>query len=184
MDKHLASLDSAVFKPILKQLSEPLILPNLTRFYLLSAASISLIRNSGLCPNNHQSYGLFHITEDQHQTLWDKQLVRSPDKASLIRGLASQHQFLQTPHHELIINLNYATAIAAFALSLHPKIQQTTLSLHQQIALLNEVFPGFKGVHRKEWQQAQTRLSQEQDTEHLLSSTQNKEKAQSIAACA
>jgi hypothetical protein len=34
--------------------------------------------------------------------------------ASLVRGLASQHDFLSQPHAELATNLSYATAIAWF----------------------------------------------------------------------
>jgi hypothetical protein len=39
--------------------------------------------------------------------------------ASLVRGLASQHDFLAQPHAELATNLSYATAIAWFMYARH-----------------------------------------------------------------
>lgn len=35
-----------------------------------------------------------------------------PERASRVRGLASQHAFLAAPHLELTVNLRYSTAIA------------------------------------------------------------------------
>ena len=44
-----------------------------------------------------------------------------PDIASLVRGLASQRDFLDHPHAELTTNLSYATAIAWFNYARHPE---------------------------------------------------------------
>lgn len=56
--------------------------------------------------------GLYHLSPQTHQAVWDKYLINYPDLASRVRGLASQRGFLSNPHGELITNLNYATAIA------------------------------------------------------------------------
>ncbi len=60
----------------------------------------------------HHGHGLYGIKETCHLQLWDHYLARSPDLASQVRGLASQHAFLVSPHLELTVNLRYATAIA------------------------------------------------------------------------
>ncbi|QJD57785.1 hypothetical protein HG264_02095 [Pseudomonas sp. gcc21] len=56
--------------------------------------------------------GPYAIPPALHIELWDNYLAHSPDQASLVRGLASQHCFLKNPHAELGFNLAYATAIA------------------------------------------------------------------------
>ena len=55
---------------------------------------------------------LYSIPERRHQQLWDNYLALDPDLASRVRGLASQHAFLDGPHLELTVNLRYSTAIA------------------------------------------------------------------------
>lgn len=77
---------------------------------LLGAAA----SQSSLCSelDDNLGHGLFRITEQRHQQLWDNHLALDPDLASQIRGLASQHAFLASPHIELTVNLRYATAIA------------------------------------------------------------------------
>jgi hypothetical protein len=62
--------------------------------------------------DSRRGHGLYRITEYRHQHLWDNYLALDPDRASLVRGLASQHAFLKGPHLELTVNLRYATAIA------------------------------------------------------------------------
>ena len=62
--------------------------------------------------SNIKGAGLYRITELTHTQVWDEFLVTDPELASLMRGLASQQQFLKFPHHELITNLGYATGIA------------------------------------------------------------------------
>jgi hypothetical protein len=56
--------------------------------------------------------GIFSIDSETHRDVWDNFLAFDPDKASFIRGIASQREFLKEPDHELITNLAYATAIA------------------------------------------------------------------------
>ncbi|MDX1692992.1 MAG: hypothetical protein R3208_04465 [Ketobacteraceae bacterium] len=56
--------------------------------------------------------GIFSIDSGTHREVWDNFLAFDPDKASYIRGTASQREFLKEPDHELITNLVYATAIA------------------------------------------------------------------------
>ncbi|MDO6682524.1 MULTISPECIES: hypothetical protein [unclassified Oceanobacter] len=72
--------------------------------------------------NNHDSTSLYPIDNDLHQQIWDQYLAFNPDQASLIRGLASQRQFLIDPHHELKTNLSYATAIAWAVFIAYPQI--------------------------------------------------------------
>jgi hypothetical protein len=56
--------------------------------------------------------GVFQISPQSHQRIWDHYLAKDPDLASKIRGLASQREFLCHPHAELATNLSYNTAIA------------------------------------------------------------------------
>jgi hypothetical protein len=77
---------------------------------LLGAAASQSALGSAL--DDHQGHGLYRISDQRHQQLWDLHLARDPDLASLVRGLASQHAFLAAPHLELTVNLRYATAIA------------------------------------------------------------------------
>lgn len=65
-----------------------------------------------LCSPQIEALGLYGLTAKAHWLLWDTYLVNNPDLASKIRGLASQHQFLQKPDYELITNLTYASAVA------------------------------------------------------------------------
>ena len=60
--------------------------------------------------------GLFAMTPQWHQHIWDTYLAFRPDLASDVRGFASQHFFLREPHRELANNQAYATAIATAAL--------------------------------------------------------------------
>lgn len=62
--------------------------------------------------NSDQGAGIYRISETTHIQVWDKYLVTDPELASRVRGLASQQQFLKSPHAELITNLSYATGIA------------------------------------------------------------------------
>jgi hypothetical protein len=58
------------------------------------------------------SLGMYGISREKHRHIWDDYLAFQPDLASRIRGLASQHAFLNNPEYELITNLAYSTAIA------------------------------------------------------------------------
>ena len=75
----------------------------------------------------HGTYGIFQISAEQHQCCWDHYLANDPCLASQVRGLASQHAFLEDPHLELAVNLRYATAIAWFLLEAqHIKLPAST----------------------------------------------------------
>lgn len=66
----------------------------------------------GSALHDRRGHGLYCIREPRHAALWEEYLAHDPDLASLVRGLASQHAFLRSPHLELTVNLRYATAIA------------------------------------------------------------------------
>ncbi len=66
----------------------------------------------GSALHDRRGHGLYRIGELRHAALWDHYLALDPELASLVRGLASQHAFLSSPHLELTVNLRYATAIA------------------------------------------------------------------------
>jgi len=66
----------------------------------------------GSALHDRRGHGLYCIREPRHSALWEEYLAHDPDLASLVRGLASQHAFLRSPHLELTVNLRYATAIA------------------------------------------------------------------------
>lgn len=59
-----------------------------------------------------KNLGLYGIDKILHRKIWDTWLVKDPELASRVRGMASQLEFLRGPHHELITNLAYSTAIA------------------------------------------------------------------------
>ncbi len=81
-----------------------------TEELLLTTAAME----SGFDPlcTRHGGIGIFQINPQQHRQIWDQHLAFEPDCASRVRGLASQHRFLQDPDQELRSNLSYATAIA------------------------------------------------------------------------
>ena len=74
--------------------------------------------------------GIFCISAQTHLQIWDKYLVTDPELASRVRGLASQQQFLKTPHNELIINLSYATGIAWMIYKRHQLALMDDASAH------------------------------------------------------
>lgn len=78
---------------------------------LLLGAAASQSELGSVLDDKH-GHGLYRITAQRHQQLWDQHLALDPELASQVRGLASQHAFLSAPHLELTVNLRYATAIA------------------------------------------------------------------------
>jgi hypothetical protein len=66
----------------------------------------------GSALHDRRGHGLYSISDQRHRALWDTYLALDPERASLVRGLASQHAFLGAPQLELTVNLRYATAIA------------------------------------------------------------------------
>ncbi|EZI29144.1 hypothetical protein [Pseudomonas extremaustralis] len=73
----------------------------------------------GSALHDRRGHGLYSITESRHRALWDDYLALDPDRASLVRGLASQHAFLSAPQLELTVNLRYATAVAWLLVEQH-----------------------------------------------------------------
>jgi hypothetical protein len=69
--------------------------------------------------DSHRGHGLYGIPELRHRYIWDSYLALDPDLASRVRGLASQHAFLSSPHLELTVNLRYSTAIAWLMIEAH-----------------------------------------------------------------
>ena len=60
---------------------------------------------------SHEGIGPYNIDKTTHCHIWDEHLAHDPDLASVVRGFASQHEFLKEPHVELATNLAYASAI-------------------------------------------------------------------------
>ena len=96
-----------VIRPTLFYLGHPH--PSAESLLLGIAASQSEL---GSALHDRRGHGLYSITEPRHRALWDDYLALDPERASLVRGLASQHAFLSAPQLELTVNLRYATAIA------------------------------------------------------------------------
>ncbi len=85
----------------------------------LSAENLLLgtaARESGLGfhlkPANTKALGIYQISPRMHRNIWDHFLAPKFELSSVVRGLASQREFLSHPHHELATNLAYSTAIA------------------------------------------------------------------------
>ncbi len=103
----VSELREQIIGPTLKYLG---IDSNVAEELLLGTAALE----SQLNPlhKNAERLGIYQITPRQHRQIWDEYLAFKPDLASRVRGLASQHRFLQDPDSELSWNLSYATAIA------------------------------------------------------------------------
>lgn len=101
------------------KLRQCVIEPTLKSLGMYSCAAVKLLigtaaQESQCDPfcRRDQGLGIYQISAQQHRAIWDQYLAFKPDLASLVRGLASQHQFLQDPDQELVTNLAYSTAIA------------------------------------------------------------------------
>ena len=81
--------------------------------------------------DNSNGLGLYRISATTHTQIWDKFLVNDPDLASRLRGLASQQQFLKSPHNELIVNLAYATGVAWMVYKRHKLTLLNNLSVRE-----------------------------------------------------
>ena len=104
---------------VASELCQHVIRPTLIYLGRHCAAAEALLLGAAACQSGlgtaldcRHGHGLYRIAERSHQELWDRHLAHDPDLASQIRGLASQHAFLASPHIELTVNLRYATAIA------------------------------------------------------------------------
>ncbi len=81
------------------------------------------------------TFGPFAMSHEAHFELWDEYLVNDPEKASKVRGLASQHRFLKDPDSELTLNIGYAVAIQSQWLCQHCDGDICHLSFEQLIKI-------------------------------------------------
>lgn len=105
-----------VIKPTLKRLG---VYSKAAENLLLATAAQESGLGSHLKPAGQRALGIYQIHSLTHRHVWDDHLAQYSDMASLVRGLASQHDFLSQPHAELATNLSYATAIAWFMYARH-----------------------------------------------------------------
>lgn len=105
-----------VIKPTLKRLG---VYSKAAESLLLATAAQESGLGSHLKPAGQRALGIYQIHSLAHRHIWDDHLAQHSDMASLVRGLASQHDFLSQPHAELATNLSYATAIAWFMYARH-----------------------------------------------------------------
>lgn len=121
-------LSQWVIKPTLKRLG---VYSKAAENLLLATAAQESGLGSHLKPAGQRALGIYQIHSLSHRHIWDDHLALHSEMASLVRGLASQHDFLSQPHAELATNLSYATAIAWFMYARHedfclPKSNDTT----------------------------------------------------------
>ena len=104
-----------------RELRHYVVRPTLKHMGMWNQAAENLLlgtaaRESGLGfhlkPANTQALGIYQISPRMHRNIWDHYLAQKSELSSLVRGLASQREFLSHPHHELATNLAYSTAIA------------------------------------------------------------------------
>lgn len=105
-----------VIKPTLKRLG---VYSKTAENLLLATAAQESGLGSHLKPAGQRALGIYQIHSLAHRHIWDDHLALHSETASLVRGLASQHDFLTQPHAELATNLSYATAIAWFMYARH-----------------------------------------------------------------
>ncbi len=105
MDSRCRCIEHLILRPTLRLLDAE------------SDAAVTLLLGTGLAETGFGTpqpgmHGFFAITTAQHRRAWDEYLAFRPERASLVRGLASPIAFLQDPDAELDRNPAYATAIA------------------------------------------------------------------------
>lgn len=96
-----------VIRPVLQRLHRWS--PVMENLLLGTAAQASQL---GHLIKQGRGLGLYGIEKDAHQDVWDRYLAHHAEAASLVRGFASQREFLSEPELELISNMAYSTAIA------------------------------------------------------------------------
>lgn len=106
-----SALLTHVIRPVSLTLGEP---HPILEEILLSAATLRHF--DPFCDENYEGLGVFGISPTLHRQVWDEFLAFEPDRASQVRGFASQHQFLMNPDAELVTNTRYAAAIGISAL--------------------------------------------------------------------
>ncbi len=104
-----SELQHLVIRPTLEYLGEYSLA---AQTLLMATAAMESELGFHLKNDQNQGLGVYQISPRSHQYLWNRYLAKDPDMASKVRGLASQHEFLMSPHSELATNLRYATAIA------------------------------------------------------------------------
>lgn len=109
MGIYVNDLRELIIRPVLDQLNE---WSETTENLLLGTAAQESQLGFRMQSNTNNGLGLYRISAQTHTQIWDEFLVTDPELASRIRGLASQQQFLKSPHHELISNLSYASGVA------------------------------------------------------------------------
>lgn len=80
-------------------------------FLETTLAGVALREGFSVCRFSAGTLSLYGLSSAVHRSVWDEYLAYRPELASLVRGFASQRQFLQSPDQELDTNLSYATAI-------------------------------------------------------------------------
>lgn len=104
-----------------KELRHYVVRPTLKHLNMWSPAAENLLLGTAareselgfhIKQERHQALGIYHISPRMHRNIWDFYLAKKSELSGLVRGLASQREFLCHPHHELATNLSYATAIA------------------------------------------------------------------------
>jgi hypothetical protein len=128
MGIYTSDLRDAIVRPTLELLDEWS--PSAENLLMGTAAQETQLGNN-LQGNNHTGLGLYRISPHTHTQIWDNFLVHDPELASRLRGLASQQQFLKSPHNELIVNLAYATGIAWMIYKRHALTLLNNLSVHE-----------------------------------------------------
>lgn len=108
------NLKQYVIEPVLLKLGEPRAMAA-TLLQVTSAVE----SGDGNLLKSGKNLGIYGTDKCLHREIWDTWLVNDPELASRVRGMASQHTFLTAPHHELITNLAYATAIAWCGYRMH-----------------------------------------------------------------
>mgnify|MGYP006977226892 CR=1 FL=1 len=100
-------LRNQVIRPVLQRLHRwSPVMENLLMGTAAQASELGHLIKQG------RALGLFGIEKETHQDVWDRYLAHHPDDASMVRGFASQREFLAEPELELISNMAYSTAIA------------------------------------------------------------------------
>ena len=128
MGIYARDLRELVIRPTLQQLDEWS--PAAENLLLGTAAQESGL-GFRMQANDAEGAGLYCLCANVHIQIWDEYLIGNPELASRMRGLASQHQFLKSPHHELITNLSYATGIAWMVYKRHNLKLPNETNLHE-----------------------------------------------------
>ena len=109
MGIYVNDLRELIVRPALEQLNE---WSQSAEDLLLGTAAQESKLGFRMRSGHDNGQGLYNISARAHLKIWDEYLVKDPELASRLRGLASQHQFLKSPHTELIYNLSYASGVA------------------------------------------------------------------------